>query len=122
MPKPPMMNGQRVTCCYCKRQLDPPQPEIPTALTWDHVKPESDGGWKRVPCCRRCNFLKDNLTPPDWFWFIGAHPGWWKHFTHPEQVRTAVREFRFAQARAGVRPYGRKEGHVPFMGSWRNDR
>jgi hypothetical protein len=33
MPKPPMFNGRRVTCCYCKRQLDPPTPEIKTSLT-----------------------------------------------------------------------------------------
>jgi hypothetical protein len=51
------------------------------------MRPESDGGIKRLPCCRHCNFLKDNMPPEDWFWFIGANPGWWRTFTHPAQVR-----------------------------------
>lgn len=124
MTKPPVFHTQRwgthrVTCCYCKRQLDPSEPERPTSLTWDHVRAESDGGWKKVPCCRKCNFLKDNLTPEDWFWFIGVHPRWWKEFHHPAQVARIVREFRFSQAkRRGVEGFatGRQRQHVPFVG------
>lgn len=110
MPKPPMYQGKRVTCCYCKRQLDPTEPERPTSLTWDHVRPESDGGIKKLPCCRQCNFLKDNLQPDDWFWFIGAHPRYYREFANPSQVLRIIREFRFTQAQAGQRPYrARKE-------------
>lgn len=99
--KPPLINtGKRVHCCYCKRDLTPPQPECSTSLTWDHVKAESAGGWKKVPCCRKCNFLKDNLSPEDWFWFIATHPRWWKEFANPAQVFRVVREFRLAQAQA----------------------
>lgn len=121
MSKPPLINGRRVTCCYCKRQLDATMPEIATSLTWDHVRPESDGGWKRVPCCRRCNFLKDNLPPEDWFWFIGSHPGYWRDFTNPSQVKMTVREFRFAQGQAGARPFRPRSGdRVPFLGNYRD--
>lgn len=117
MTKPPMWQGRRVTCCYCKRQLDPSVPERPTSMTWDHVKAESDGGVRKLPCCRQCNHLKDNLPVEDWFWFIGAHPGWVKEFKNPAQVRRVIREFRFSQATSGQRPYrlkGRRE--LPFLG------
>lgn len=128
MPKPPLMysraNGTRAraNCCYCKRHLDLPTPERSTSLTWDHVRAESDGGVKKVPCCRQCNHLKDNLPTEDWFWFINSHPRWWKEFTNPSQVRRVIREFRFAQAKAGQRPHriiGRRE--PPHLGMYRGD-
>jgi hypothetical protein len=119
--KPPTLYSrergrERAHCCYCKRDLGPPQPEKPTSLTWDHVRAESDGGWKRVPCCRQCNFLKGNTPPDDWFWFIGAHPRWWKEFTNPSQVTRVIREFRFAQAKAGARPIRRFRNRLPYLG------
>lgn len=117
------MNGRRVTCAYCKRQLEATMPEIDLSLTWDHVRPESDGGWKRIPSCRKCNFLKDNLPPEDWFWFIGAHPGYWRQFDHPRQVAGVIREFRFNQAQAGQRPYRLKHrSDVPFVGDIKQHR
>jgi hypothetical protein len=118
--KPPVFHGprgcQRVTCCYCKCQLDAPTPERDTSLTWDHIRPESDDGWKKVPCCRKCNFLKDNLPPDDWFWFIATHPRWWKEFANPAQVKRVVREFRFSQAQAGARPYRKLGARLPYVG------
>ena len=63
-----------------------------TSFTLDHVKAESQGGWKRVPCCRKCNLLKGDLEPSDWFWFIGAWPRWWKQFDTPAQVMVAIRD------------------------------
>lgn len=101
MVKPPRLaNGRRPHCCYCKRQLDPPVPERPTSLTFDHILAESEGGRYKVPCCLRCNNLKDNLDPQDWFLFIDSTPGWWRTFTNPRQVREAVRELKVAQVRA----------------------
>lgn len=79
-------------CKYCKRLLTPSGEQAGTALTFDHVKPQSDGGWRRVPCCRTCNQLKGNLPMEDWFWFIGAFKRWWKTFSTPAQVRDVVRE------------------------------
>lgn len=97
--KPPLFDGARCYCCYCKRQLDPPQPEKWTSLTFDHIRAESQGGTRKVPSCRKCNFLKDDLTPGEWFWFIQAHPRWWKEFSLPSQVKRIVREHHFAEAR-----------------------
>jgi hypothetical protein len=123
MTKPPLYRGrERFTCCYCKRPLQVRDKDATDGLTWDHVRAESDGGWKKVPCCRMCNFLKDNNTPEDWFWFIGAHPRWWREFTHPSQVKRVVREFRFNQAQSRKRRgfvSGRRRVHVPNYGSYR---
>lgn len=90
----------RVRCCYCKRELSPPDSGFSTALTFDHVRAKSQGGVKTVPCCVKCNLLKDNLSVDDWNWFTATHPRWWKEFTVPSQVHRIVREFRFAQVRA----------------------
>lgn len=79
-------------CCYCKRQLTPPEPPNGTSFTLDHVKAQSSGGWKRVPCCRKCNMLKDDLPMVDWFWFIANFPRWWKLFDSPVQVLNQVRQ------------------------------
>lgn len=102
--KPPLWRNvtasHRMTCCYCNRPLQTRDRDATDGLTFDHVKPESQGGWKKVPCCRKCNFLKDDMLPDDWFWFIDLHPRWWKEFTLPSQVARVVREFRFAQAQA----------------------
>lgn len=106
--KPPLLYSRergrrRAHCCYCKRDLAPAQPERSTSMTFDHVRAESAGGWKKVPCCRKCNNLKDDLSPEDWFWFIATHPRWRKEFTLCSQVKRIVREFRWAQAQAGER-------------------
>lgn len=78
------------TCCYCKRQLTPAQPERGTSFTFDHVRALSGGGWRRVPCCRACNQLKGDLDPADWFWFIRTFKRWWKTFQTAQQVGQAV--------------------------------
>ena len=62
------------------------------SFTRDHVRAESQGGWRRVPCCRKCNLLKGDLQPGDWFWFIAAWPRWWKQFDTPAQVKVAIRD------------------------------
>lgn len=85
-------------CCYCRRTLTPAAENKETSFSMDHVIAQSEGGWKRVPCCRKCNLLKDNLPTNDWFWFIGAHPRWWKEFKLPSQVARVVREYRFMVA------------------------
>lgn len=122
MTKPPLWNtsqgSRHVTCCYCERQLQTRNRDATDGLTFDHVRAESDGGWKKVPCCRKCNFLKDNLPPDDWFWFIATHPRWWKEFANPSQVKRVVREFRFGQAQAGARPHRRIKDHMPFLGHY----
>jgi 5-methylcytosine-specific restriction endonuclease McrA len=87
-------------CCYCKRPLTHALPECSTSFTFDHVKCLSDGGWKRVPCCRKCNNLKGNLGMDEWFWFIRAHERWWKTFATPAQVASAVHAFKIASAYA----------------------
>lgn len=87
-------------CCYCKRGLTPAIKELETSFTFDHVKCQSTGGVKRVPCCRKCNLLKDCLSVPDWFWFIRNHPRWWKEFKVPSQVARVIREHRLAEAKA----------------------
>lgn len=85
-------------CCYCKRELSPSNSGRSTAFTLDHVKAESLGGWKRVPCCKKCNHLKDDLAMSDWFWFIQNHPRWWKLYRGPEDVKVTIRAYRFEQA------------------------
>jgi hypothetical protein len=105
MSKALIHNGRAVTCCYCKRQLQDRDPDATDGMTWDHVKPESQGGFKKVPCCRKCNQLKDDIPTEDWFWFIGTHQRWWKEFTNSSQVKRVIREFRFAQAQARGRDY-----------------
>lgn len=111
MTKPPLWNTaterHRITCCYCKRPLQDRDKNATDGLTFDHVKAESAGGWKKVPCCRKCNFLRDDIEPDDWFWFIATHPRWWKEFALPSQVKRVVREFRFAQAQARGRHRGK---------------
>lgn len=93
MPKPPFPT--KTWCCYCKRPLTPAEPVCSTSFTLDHVRAESHGGWKRVPCCSKCNLLKADLPPADWFWFIGAFKRWWKTFDTPAQVLDQVRaEYR----------------------------
>ena len=79
-------------CCYCKRPLAPADDGGGQSFTLDHVHAKSQGGWRRVPCCKKCNLLKDDLPANDWFWFIGAFPRWWKLFDAPQQVVSAVRE------------------------------
>lgn len=90
-------------CKYCKRQLTPAEPATGTSFTLDHVRARSAGGWRRVPCCRKCNMLKDDLPMEDWFWFISKFQRWWKTFDSPQQVLDQVRaEYRRrAYARAG---------------------
>lgn len=78
-------------CCYCKRDLTPAHPIRSMSFTLDHVKAQSEGGRRRVPCCHKCNLLKDNLPMVDWFWFISKHSRWWKLFDSPAQVLDVVR-------------------------------
>lgn len=87
-------------CMYCKRSLTPARAEMGTSFTFDHVRAQSDGGWKRVPCCRKCNHLKSNLPADDWFAFIRAHPRWWKLFDTPAQVARAAMQMRTLAATA----------------------
>jgi hypothetical protein len=51
------------TCVYCKRNN--------LALTFDHFIPKSLGGTTTVEngrtSCRRCNKLKNDLAPEEWF-------------------------------------------------------
>lgn len=102
MPKRPNPSG--AYCMYCKRPLTPPGERTGTSFTFDHVKAQSLGGWKRVPCCQKCNNLKDNLPMEDWFWFIRSFPRWWKLFDAPQQVVERVRQEyrRRAYAKAGL--------------------
>lgn len=90
------------TCCYCKRVLLPTQPERDLSFTFDHVKCQASGGFRKVPCCRKCNSLKDDIAVGDWFWFIDAHPRWWKEFRFTSQVKRVVMEYKrmLATARA----------------------
>lgn len=90
------------TCKYCGRRLTPATPHCDTSFTLDHVKAASTGGWKRVPCCRKCNMLKADLHMEDWFWFIGAFQRWWKTFDTPAQVAIRVREERVRRAKANA--------------------
>lgn len=91
-------------CYYCERELTPAGTEKGNSFTLDHVRPESQGGWRRVPCCRKCNLLKGDLDPSEWFWFIRAWPRWWKLFDTPAQVVVAVRDEyrRRSMARAAI--------------------
>lgn len=102
------LGGTRAHCCYCKRELSPSEPVRSTSFTFDHVKATSLGGWKRVPCCHKCNFLKGDLHLEEWFWFIRhpAHARWWKLFDLPGQVREFVRRERVRRAyiNAGKEP------------------
>lgn len=78
-------------CCYCRRPLAGRSSSLGTAFTRDHVFPVASGIKGRwVPACRTCNFLKGDLTPSQWFWFIDHHPRWWRGFTTPQQVSEAV--------------------------------
>lgn len=79
-------------CKYCQRQLEPTNSPRDTAFTLDHVKAQAEGGWRRVPCCRKCNELKGDLPMESWFWFIGAFERWWKTFANHHEVVTAVRQ------------------------------
>lgn len=90
-------------CRYCKRPLLLARLNASNSMTFDHVIPQARGGWKRVPCCRKCNMLKSDLDHDDWFWFIQTFPRWWKTFDTPEQVLAMVRQGRRmeAYARAG---------------------
>jgi hypothetical protein len=54
------------------------------------VVPASRGGWKKVPCCRKCNGLKADLDPTLWRWFTEMYPGWWKTFNTHKEVRAAI--------------------------------
>lgn len=92
----------RPTCKYCSRELSATTSTSGTAFTLDHVKAKSDGGWKRVPCCRACNNLKADLPMADWFWFIGAFKRWWKTFDTPAQVLDQVRAEHSRRAYANV--------------------
>jgi hypothetical protein len=92
----------RPYCCYCKRDLLPAEPECGLSFTYDHIRAESAGGSRRVPCCRKCNGLKGDLHPDEWFWFIRAHPRWWKLYDHPNQVRDAIRQERVYRAYNGI--------------------
>lgn len=89
-------------CMYCKRPLSPALPVRDTSFTFDHVKPQSEGGHRRVPCCRKCNMLKGNTAMEDWFWFIGAFARWWKTFNTPGEVALKIREERVRRAWAKV--------------------
>ncbi len=98
---------RRKTCLYCKRELTLPSPPGGTSFTWDHVRPKSQGGWKRAPCCWDCNNLKGDLDVDEWFWFIGAAPRWWKRYANSDQVRDAIRQERVRRAYAGEPQLGR---------------
>lgn len=93
----------RPYCKYCNRQLIAAELQRSDSFTFDHVRAQEVGGWRRVPCCRKCNMLKDNLPVDDWFWFIGAFSRWWKTFDTPAQVLDQVRaeHRRRAYANAG---------------------
>lgn len=77
-------------CHYCERHLTPSHGDIGTSFTFDHVRPASTGGTKRVPCCRKCNQLKGDLPAHDWYWFIRAFPRWWKLFDTAAQVADKI--------------------------------
>jgi hypothetical protein len=98
---------RRAHCFYCKRELTPPLPERGTSFTLDHVRAQADGGWRRVPCCRKCNGLKGDLLVDEWFWFIGAFPRWWKLFDTPGQVVRSVIDERVRRAHAREPQLGR---------------
>lgn len=78
-------------CCYCKRQLTPSGTDRGDAATKDHVRPQSDGGYITVPCCRTCNFLKGHSDMHGWWWFVHAFPRYWKTFSNPAQVAGEIR-------------------------------
>lgn len=92
----------RPICKYCTRELTPTTSPADTAFTFDHVKSQAEGGWKRVPCCRKCNMLKADLPMDSWFWFIGTFKRWWKTFDTPQQVRERVREEHTRRAYANA--------------------
>lgn len=79
-------------CCYCKRPLTPGKDQKGTSFTLDHVKARAAGGFRRVPCCHKCNQLKSDMHMEDWFWFIRAFPRWWKRFDTHEQVMVRIQE------------------------------
>jgi len=92
-------------CCYCKRgPLEPSTSRSNLAFTRDHVNPKANGGGKTVPCCRKCNNLKSDLHPREWFWFIDHHPRWWKEFRNHAEVARVVAAERVRRTAAGEPP------------------
>lgn len=90
-------------CCYCKRQLTASTDSAGTAFTFDHIHPHEHSG-RRVPCCRACNRLKADLPIAEWLWFIDLHPGYWRTFRMPREVRAACVSERVRRAFAGEAP------------------
>lgn len=87
----PLRRG-KATCCYCKRELTPALPEKSTSFTLDHVKAESWGGFRKVPCCRKCNQLKSDIDMSQWWWFVKNTPRYWKLYDTTEQVMARIRD------------------------------
>lgn len=52
-------------CYYCGQELF--QDINKTA---DHFWPKSLGGYLKVKCCKKCNKLKDNMTPNQWIEYL----------------------------------------------------
>ncbi|PZO89082.1 MAG: hypothetical protein DI623_11425, partial [Sphingomonas sanxanigenens] len=77
------------------------------AFTYDHVVPESRGGQRFLPCCRKCNELKADLPIGCWLWFIDHYARWWRTFTSPSQVRNVIVAEQSRRVRAGEAPLSR---------------
>jgi len=77
--RPPTRPDGKVECCvWCRRQLEAADSTSDCAATRDHNPPRSQGGVGTRWCCKRCNFIKADLTPEQWQVFMAANPRWWK--------------------------------------------
>lgn len=92
------------TCLYCRREMVAPTKDCDRAFTLDHVKAKSLGGWKRAPCCRKCNELKGDCSFDEWLWITANIQRWWKLFATNKDVRLALSNARQMLASTGRRP------------------
>lgn len=75
----------RNKCYYCGSEL-----KTPTQMTLDHIYPVSLGGptipKNLVPCCRKCNSIKENMTPQQYQVY--------RNLKDEEQKRKFLQEYR----------------------------
>ena len=59
-------------CFYCKIIMTRERNKIHSRST-DHVHPQSKGGVKTVPCCKRCNQMKGDMSVRRFMSLVAKH-------------------------------------------------